>query len=241
MKGIILCGGNGKRLSPLTKTINKHMLPVGQKPMISYPVESLIESGIQDILFIVNNYNFPQIINYLGSGIKGRARFFYRVQEEPAGVAHAISLARGFLRKKEKFIVVLADNIYEEPLQPFINLFDTQAEGAMVLIKKVQDPERYGVAEIENERIINIVEKPRVPKSNYCVTGIYMYDESVFEIIEKLTISERNEYEITDVNNIYAKEGKLRYGELKGYWIDAGTFESLYKANMLIHRQKNKG
>lgn len=232
MKGIILAGGTGSRLFPLSKVTNKHLLPVGQYPMIYHPIFKLKEAGIDEIFIVTGKEHAGAIVNLLGSGYEMGLKFTYRIQDQPGGIAQALSLAEGFV-KNDDCVVILGDNIFQDNLHFFVKRFENQKEGAKILIKEVPDPQRYGVAELDGDRILSIEEKPLAPKSNFCVTGIYMYDSSVFEIIKTLKPSHRGELEITDVNNEYIRRGVLTSDILAGWWTDAGTFESLAHANSL--------
>lgn len=237
MKGIILAGGTGSRLKPLTKILNKHLLPVGPYPMIFWSIQKLRDAGIKEILIITNQHHLSSFIELLGQGEDLGVELHYKIQKnEGGGIADALICAKGFL-KEEKFVVLLGDNIFEDSLLPFIKVYMEQDEGAMVLLKKVEDPCRYGVPVIEQEKnkIKSIIEKPAKPPSAYCVTGIYMYDPMVFNYIETIQPSQRNELEITDVNNLYIKNSKLQYEVLQGWWIDAGTHKSLYKAFQYVN------
>jgi len=233
LKGIILAGGTGSRLYPLTKVTNKHLLPVGQFPMIYYPINKLIESDITEILIVCGKEHMGSIVNLLGSGYDFNAEFTYKIQDQPGGIAQALGLAEKFVGK-DNCVVILGDNIFEDNIKESINEFINQKIGAKILLKYVCDPQRYGVAELKNNKIISIEEKPKYPKSNYAVTGIYMYDSKVFEIIKTLKPSKRGELEITDVNNEYINKNNLSYNILSGWWTDAGEFHSLQKANELI-------
>lgn len=231
MKGVILAGGTGTRLAPLTKLVNKHLLPAGKYPMIHYAVAKLAQAGIDDILLIIGKQSAGLFIDYLGSGKQFGVRLTYRIQEEAGGIAQGLSLAEGFVSPGEKMIVLLGDNLFEDDLKPFTEQFDRQEQGAaMVMLKEVDDLNRYGVPVFLRDSIIFIEEKPSTPKSGFCVTGVYMYDSAVFDIIRKIRPSQRGEMEITDVNNVYAVEGRLRYGVMNGWWTDAGTFDSLREA-----------
>jgi len=233
MKGVILAGGTGSRLYPLTRVSNKHLLPVGREPMIYHPIKKLLGTGIRDILIVTGTEHMGDVVGLLGSGREFECEFTYRVQDQAGGIAEALGLARGFARG-EGVVVILGDNIFEDELGPYVERFAKQGPGARVLLKEVDDPQRFGVAEIEGERIVGIVEKPKQPKSRYCVTGIYMYDDRVFDIVRGLKPSGRGELEISDVNNAYIARGELRFDILQGWWTDAGTFESLSRANELI-------
>ncbi len=232
MRGIVLAGGAGSRLRPLTKVTNKHLLPVGRKPMIYYPVEKLVGAGIEEILVVTGLEHIGDVVNLLGSGRDFGCRFTYKVQDEAGGIAQALGLAENFAGDR-KMVVILGDNVFEDELSGFIEEFTVQAQGAKVLLKEVPDPERYGVAEVEEGRIVGIEEKPEKPKSNLSVAGIYMYPPDVFSIIKTLKPSGRGELEITDVNNEYIQQGALSFSLLKGWWTDAGTFESLTRAGRL--------
>ncbi|WP_054956216.1 sugar phosphate nucleotidyltransferase [Paenibacillus dakarensis] len=231
MKGVILAGGTGTRLYPLTKIINKHLLPVGNAPMICHGIEKLRIAGIKEIVLVISKQSAGLYTELLGGGKEWGVRLTYKVQEEAGGIAQALSLVESVLEPKEKFVVLLGDNLFENSLAPYVKAFQEQEAGARVLLKEVKDPRRYGVPILENNKIVSIEEKPDQPKSNYCVTGIYMYDTSVFGKIREVKPSDRGELEITDVNNEYASEGQLIYDVLDGWWTDAGTFESLYQAS----------
>jgi glucose-1-phosphate thymidylyltransferase len=232
LKAVILAGGTGTRLKPLTYWTNKHLLPVGTYPMICYGVNKLRDSGIRDIVIVTNRAALGGFAEVLGSGRDWGVSIIYRVQEEAGGIAQALELARPLMAPKDKFIVLLGDNLFEESLRPYCDLFAKQQGGAMVLLKKVEDPRRYGVPKLDEAvgRILHIEEKPGIPPSDYCVTGIYFYDTEVFDIIDDVKPSRRGELEITDVNNVFATHGRLSYKEMTGWWTDAGTFESLEEA-----------
>ena len=232
MKGIILAGGTGSRLFPLTKVTNKHLLPVGNKPMILHPIQKLIDAGITDLLIVTGVEHMGDVVNLLGSGKDYNCRFTYKVQDEAGGIAQALGLAEDFC-KDDKSVVFLGDNIVTADLGPYVRSFIEQEKGAKILIKKVHDPKRFGVAEIEGDRIVGIEEKPSQPKSDMAVTGIYFYDPSVFQVVKTLKPSHRGELEITDVNNAYVSEGSMTYDVLEGEWTDAGTFESWFYANQV--------
>ncbi|MCX5813282.1 MAG: sugar phosphate nucleotidyltransferase [Proteobacteria bacterium] len=234
MKGIILAGGLGTRLHPLTKITNKHLLPIYGKPMIYYPIETLINAGITDIMIVTGGNHAGDFLRLLGNGMDfGLKHINYTYQEGEGGIADALSLAEYFA-DRQKICVILGDNIIERNIIKAVKDFETQEEGAKILLKEVPDPERFGVAQIENNRLVNIVEKPRQPTSNLAVIGIYMYDPRVFDIVKTLRPSDRGEFEITDVNNAYVKEEKMTWEMLQGWWTDAGTFESLLRANILV-------
>ncbi|RME76386.1 MAG: spore coat protein [Planctomycetota bacterium] len=233
VNGIILAGGTGSRLYPLTKVTNKHLLPVGRKPMIYWPVEKLVRAGITNILVVTGVEHMGDVVSLLGSGREFGCRFTYRVQDEAGGIAQALGLAEEFSRDR-KMCVILGDNMFEDELHEHVAAFGRQSGGARILLKQVPDPQRYGVPRFEGDRIVEILEKPTEPPSSYAVTGIYFYDPHVFEIIRTLKPSGRGELEITDVNNHYLREGQLAWGTLEGWWTDAGTFESLALANRLV-------
>lgn len=241
MKGIILAGGMGTRLKPLTTVINKHLLPVGPYPMIYWPIRKLREAGITDILLVINETDHGMFEKILGNGQHLRVNLSFVHQKGPNGIADGISLGEKFVGK-EKFIVILGDNLFKDSLKSYINSFLLQEKGAKVLLKEVSDPQRYGIAElnIDNKRIKSIEEKPIHPKSNLCTVGVYMYDSLVFEYISNSEPSERGELEITDVNNMYIKNGELSYDFLNGWWIDAGTHEALHIANSFYYSNKKE-
>lgn len=230
MKGIILAGGTGSRLKPLTRVTNKHLLPVGRYPMIFYPIYKLKQAGISKILIVTGREHMGDVIELLGSGRDFGVEFTYKVQDEAGGIAQALGLAEDFVNG-DRCVVILGDNIFEDDITPYVRSYEQQERGAKILLKEVPDPQRFGVPEIKNGKIIVIEEKPKEPKSNFAVTGIYMYDSVVFDIIKTLKPSARGELEITDVNNAYLKMGTLTYDILKGWWTDAGTPESLFRAN----------
>ncbi|WP_025684992.1 sugar phosphate nucleotidyltransferase [Paenibacillus maysiensis] len=236
MKGVILAGGTGSRLHPLTSLLNKHLLPVGKYPMIVYGIERLRQAGITDMLLIIGKQSAGLYTDFLGSGSNYGVQLTYRIQEKAGGIAEALELAKSYMEPGEKFTVLLGDNLFKEDLGPVIERFGQQPPGsARVLLKKVADAHRYGVPVFDPERpesIARIEEKPQHPQSRYCVTGIYMYDTAVFDKIRQITPSARGELEITDVNNCYAAEGKLEYDILRRYWSDAGTFDSLQEAGV---------
>lgn len=234
MKGVILAGGLGTRLYPLTKITNKHLLPIYDKPMIFYPVETLINAGIIDIMIVTGGNYAGDFLRLIGNGKEfGLKHINYTYQEGEGGIADALSLAEYFA-DGELICVVLGDNIIEKNIMKAVKDFEMQKGGAKILLKEVPDPERFGVAEIENGKLVRVVEKPVQPRSNLAVIGIYMYDSRVFDIIKTLKPSNRGELEITDVNNAYIEEGKMTWEMLQGWWTDAGTFESLLRANILV-------
>ncbi len=233
MKGVVLAGGTGSRLMPLTKVTNKHLLPVGQKPMIYYPIEKLISIGIEEILIVTGVEHMGDVVSLLGSGKDFSCRFTYKVQDEAGGIAQALALAENFSNGR-RLAVILGDNIFQVNLKSYAEKYMAQPAGARILLKQVPHPQRFGVAELSGDKILSIEEKPKSPKSNYAVTGIYFYDAFVFDIIHTLEPSARGEYEITHVNDVYIRKGQLEYDILEGWWTDAGTFESLIKANTLV-------
>lgn len=233
MKGIVLAGGTGSRLFPLTKVTNKHLLPVGKKPMIYYPIEKLIEAGIDEILIVTGTDHMGAVVNLLGSGKDFGCRFTYKVQDEAGGIAQALGLAENFVGN-DTMTVILGDNIFETSLNKALDNYP--GSGGQILLQKVDDPERFGVAELDGDKIIGIEEKPDHPKSDYAVTGIYMFDADVFGLIKTLEPSGRGELEITDVNNHYINKGEMRFSVLDGWWTDAGTPESYKIANRLAYK-----
>lgn len=238
MKGIILAGGLGKRLFPLTKVTNKHLLPIFSKPMVYYPLQTLVDAGIKDILLVTGGNHAGEFLRLLGNGHAfGLKHINYTYQEGEGGIADALRLAEHFA-EGEKIVVILGDNILEKSIKKYVDNFKKQSTGARILIKKVEDPWRFGVVEIKNGEIVSIKEKPKKPKSNYITIGIYMYDSCVFDIAKTLKPSKRGELEITDVNKAYLKKGQLRYDTLKGWWSDSGTFDSLLKANNLVAKKE---
>lgn len=232
MKGIILAGGTGSRLYPLTKVTNKHLLPVGKYPMIFYSVQKLKQAGVNDILIVTGKDHMGDVVNLLGSGSDMGVTFTYKVQDEAGGIAQALDLAEHFVGD-DQMIVILGDNVFADDIAPFVENFRNQQKGAKLLLQQVHDPQRYGVAELDGERIVSIEEKPKSPKSDYAVTGIYMFDNHVFDIVKTLKPSARGELEITDVNNAYIQRDELSFDILEGWWTDAGTHASLAKANEL--------
>ena len=234
LKGVILAGGLGKRLYPLTKITNKHLLPVYGKPMIYYPIQTLVDAGIKDILIVTGGNNAGDFLRLLGNGAEfGLKDINYTYQKGEGGIAEALKLAEHF-SDNDKIVVVLGDNLIEKSIKRHVQDFAKQPKGAKILLKKVDDPERFGVAEIKGSRIVKIVEKPKQPKSDYAVTGIYMYDKKVFDIAKALKPSKRGELEITDVNNEYITRKEMTFSVLDGWWTDCGTHESLLRANNLV-------
>jgi glucose-1-phosphate thymidylyltransferase len=236
MKGVILAGGLGTRLYPLTKVTNKHLLPVYDKPMIYYPIQTLINAGIDDILIVTGGNNAGDFLRLLGNGKEfGLKHINYTYQEGEGGIADALRLAE-FFAGGEKICVVLGDNLIEKNIRKAAKSFQNQAEGAKILLKEVPDPQRFGVPELAGERVVRIEEKPKVPKSKYAVIGIYFYDPQVFEFIRTLKPSDRGELEITDVNNWYIERNVMTWDVLEGWWTDAGTLDSLIRASNLVRQ-----
>jgi len=234
MKGVVLAGGTGSRLNPLTRVTNKHLLPVYDKPMVCYPIKTLVNAGIREILLVTGGKNAGDFLRLLGNGKDfGLKHLNYTYQEGEGGIAEALGLAEHFA-DGDPICVILGDNIIENHICNAVENFKEQKHGAKILVKEVPDAERFGVAEIRGNHVIGIEEKPRAPKSNQAVIGIYLYDATVFEKIRRLKPSGRGELEITDVNNFYVQEGRLTYDRLDGWWTDAGTFESLLRANNLV-------
>ncbi len=234
MKGVILAGGLGTRLLPLTKITNKHLLPVYNQPMIYYPIQALVRAGIQEIVLVTGGHYAGDFLNLLGNGKDFGLSFInYAYQEGEGGIADALRLARVYTGN-ERIVVILGDNIYEKDITPYVQKFE-RLDGAVILLKEVSDPQRFGVAELDaSGRVVDIVEKPKRPKSNLAVTGVYMYDAHVYDIIANLRPSQRGELEITDVNMAYLRMGKLAAEIIDGWWTDAGTFPSLYRATRLV-------
>ena len=237
MKGIVLAGGLGSRLHPLTKVTNKHLLPVYNRPMIHYPIRTLVDAGISEILIVTGGKNAGDFLELLGNGKEfGLKHLNYTYQEGEGGIAAALSLAEDFV-ENDSLCVILGDNIYEKSVRASAEEFRTQGRGARIHLKKVENPQRFGVPIINGDRIVKIEEKPKIPKSEYAVTGLYMYDQRAFEIIKTLKPSGRGELEITDVNNAYLERNEVTYAVVDGWWSDAGTFESLLRANILVASQ----
>lgn len=234
MKGVVLAGGTGSRLFPLTKITNKHLLPIYDRPMIYYPIQTLVDGGIRDILIVTGGRNSGDFLRLLSNGKEfGLKHINYTYQEGEGGIADALGLAEHFA-DGQKICVVLGDNIIEGDIREAAERFRQQPQGAHILLKEVPDAERFGVAELSGDRIVGIEEKPKTPKSNHAVTGIYMYDPTVFDKIRTLVPSKRGELEITDVNNAYIREGTMTFSRLEGWWTDAGTFDSLLRAANLV-------
>jgi glucose-1-phosphate thymidylyltransferase len=230
MKGIILAGGTGSRLYPLTKVTNKHLLPVYDRPMIFYPLQTLLDAGINEIMVVSGKGHAGHFLELLGSGSDWGARFTYEIQDEAGGIAQALGLAEDFA-DDEDVAVVLGDNIFQDDVGEAVQAFKV---GGHIFLKKVEDAHRFGVAQIEGDGVISIEEKPEEPKSDLAVTGLYLYDNEVFKVIRRLKPSGRGELEITDVNNEYIRLGEMSYSLLDGYWSDAGTFESLLRAGNIV-------
>jgi glucose-1-phosphate thymidylyltransferase len=234
MKGVVLAGGTGSRLFPLTKITNKHLLPIYDQPMIYYPIQTLVDAGIRDILVVTGGRNAGDFLRLLSNGKHfGLSHIDFTYQEGEGGIAEALNLAHHFA-DGHKICVILGDNIIEGNIRGAVDEFLKQPRGARILLKEVRDAERFGVAELVGDKVVNIEEKPRRPKSNYAVTGIYMYDTTIFDKINTLEPSSRGELEITDVNNAYIREGTMSFSMLEGWWTDAGTFESLLRASNLV-------
>ncbi|MDA1267426.1 MAG: sugar phosphate nucleotidyltransferase [Planctomycetota bacterium] len=234
MKGVILAGGLGTRLFPLTKITNKHLLPVYDQPMIYYPIRTLVNAGIDDIMIVTGGRKSGDFLSLLGNGKDfGLKHLNYTYQEGEGGIAEALGLCAHWAQG-DSVAVVLGDNLIERNIIDPVAAFREQGQGAKILLKEVHDPQRFGVARLEGDKVIEIIEKPKVPPSNLAVIGIYMYDDRVWNIIEDLEPSDRGELEITDVNNWYIKDGTMTYGVLDGWWTDAGTFESLFSASKLV-------
>jgi len=234
MKGVVLAGGTGSRLNPLTRVTNKHLLPVYDRPMVYYPIQTLVNAGIEEILLVTGGKNSGDFLRLLGNGREfGLKHLNYTYQEGEGGIADALGLAE-YWASGEPICVILGDNIIENNICEAVEKYKKQKQGAKILLKKVSDAQRFGVAEIHDDRVVGIEEKPTVPKSNYAVIGIYLYDATVFQKIRRLKPSGRGELEITDVNNFYVEEAAMTFETLEGWWTDAGTFESLLRASNLV-------
>jgi glucose-1-phosphate thymidylyltransferase len=238
MKGVILAGGTGSRMYPLTKVTNKHLLPVYDRPMIFYPLQTLVNAGIREIMIVSGRGHAGHFLELLGSGVEFGVQLTYEIQEKAGGIAEALGLAESWV-DDESVAVILGDNIFQDSILPDVTSF---RKGAKIFLKEVPDAQRFGVAEIDGDRVISIEEKPEKPKSRYAVTGLYLYDSDVFSVIRTLKPSGRGELEITDVNNAYIKKGEMQFSLLKGFWSDAGTFDSLLRAGLLVqqHRTQEK-
>ena len=236
MKGVILAGGQGTRLYPLTKATNKHLLPVGRVPMIFHAVQQLTGAGITEIMVVTSTEHMGDMVRCLGSGEEFGCAFSYRVQEKPMGIAHGLSLAENFARG-DRVVVMLADNIFGSSIAHVVESFRKQQVGARVVLKKVSDPTRYGVAALDEKQVMYIEEKPKQPPSDYAVVGLYCYDERVFDIIKSLEYSARGELEVTSLNNEYIKLRQMEYDVFEGKWMDAGTPESWFEANRIFFEE----
>lgn len=241
MKGIILAGGTGSRLSPLTKVTNKHLLPVYNKPMIYYPIQTLVSAGIKDIMIVSGKGHAGQFLELLGSGKEFGANFSYAIQEEAGGIAQALALGEDF-SDRGKVAVMLGDNILEDDIGQAVEAFNRQERGAKIFLKEVSNPQSFGIAEIEGKTIKSVEEKPKTPKSNLAIIGVYLYDQQVWDIIKTLKPSGRGELEITDVNNFYVQQGTMTFEILSGWWGDGGeSFDSLLLASQLVaEKEKHK-
>jgi glucose-1-phosphate thymidylyltransferase len=238
MKGVILAGGTGSRMYPLTKVTNKHLLPVYDKPMIYYPLQTLVNAGINEIMIVSGRGHAGHFLELLGSGMEFGVQLTYEIQEKAGGIAEALGLAESWV-DDDPVAVILGDNIFEDSISSDVTSF---RKGAKIFLKEVPDAHRFGVAEINGDQVVSIEEKPEKPKSRYAVTGLYLYDPDVFSVIRKLKPSGRGELEITDVNNAYIKRGEMQFSLLQGFWSDAGTFDSLLRAGLLVqqHRMQDK-
>ena len=232
-----MAGGKGTRLWPVTKVAGKHFLPVGDKPIIYYPILTLQKAGVKDILIVCGPEHTEQYVKLLGTGKEFGVNLFYTIQVEPVGIAHGLGLAKSFSDGK-KVALILGDNIFGDSFEKEFADFDKKDKGAAVVLKQVLDPERFGVAKFKNQKVERVIEKPKNPPSDWAVTGLYLYDNRVFDVVKALKPSDRGEYEITDVNNWYIREGSMDFIKAKKYWIDAGTFDSLHQANILIRKYK---
>ncbi len=239
MKGVILAGGKGTRLHPLTKATNKHLLPVGREPMIYHPIRQLVSVGVRELLVVTSTEHMGDVVRCLGSGEDFGVSLTYRVQEEAGGIAQALALAESWAGGSP-IAVVLGDNIFEYSIAPYAEAFRRQATGARVLLKRVGDPSRYGVAALDEKHVLSIEEKPEQPKSDFAVVGLYFYHNDVFDKIRRIGRSGRGEFEITSVNNLYIGEGSLQYDICHGRWTDAGQFESLHEANQILFETQNQ-
>jgi glucose-1-phosphate thymidylyltransferase len=235
LRGVILAGGKGTRLGELTKVTNKHLLPVGPFPMVYHPLKKMVGAGVKDILLVSGTEHMGDFVELLGSGREYQCSLTYRVQDEAGGIAQALGLAQLFCHDVRS-LVILGDNIFQDPLAPFLAAAEKKPNHAWVMLKRVHDPQRYGVAEVKGDAIISIEEKPKKPRSDYAVAGIYLYPPDVFGVIKTLKPSGRGELEITDVNRYYLEQGRLGFRPLEGYWTDAGTLESLIHANQLVQQ-----
>ena len=239
MKGIILAGGMGTRLFPLTKATNKHLLPLGKEPMLYHPIRQMCGAGIQAILVVTSTQQMGDVVNCLGSDMEFGCSLTYKVQEQAAGIADALRLGEPFAGK-DKICVMLGDNVFENSIAPYAANFERQERGARVVVKEVGEPERYGVAAMDERQILDIEEKPKNPKSKFAVVGLYFYDDQVWDIIRASRRSERGEFEITSVNNVYIERKQLMFDVCQGRWSDAGTFESWMEASKLMFEKNNE-
>ncbi len=240
MKGVVLAGGTGSRLSPLTRVTNKHLLPVYDKPMIYYPLQTLVDAGIRDIMIVTGGNNAGDFLKLLRNGSDfGLQQLSFAYQDGEGGIADALRLAEPYIRG-EKVCVILGDNVIEGSIRAAKEKFERQPSGAMIMLKEVPDPERFGVPVFEDGRIVRVEEKPKQPASPYAVVGVYFYDWTIFNRIRLLKPSGRGEYEITDINNSYLAEGQLAYEMLEGTWTDAGTFESLWRASTMMREKAQR-
>ncbi len=238
MKGIVLAGGLGTRLRPLTKVTNKHLLPVYDRPMIYYPLDTLCRAGIREIMLVTGGNSAGDFLRLLGNGAEfGLNNIYYAYQEGERGIADALRLCEHFA-EGQRIVVILGDNILQDDIAPYVRKFQAQSSGARILLKEVDDPQRFGVPVLQGDRIVEIEEKPERPKSRFAVTGIYMFDRRVFDFIKSLKPSQRGELEIADVHNRYIREGDLCYDVIAGWWSDAGTFESLFRAGEFVARDR---
>lgn len=237
MKGVVLAGGSGTRLLPLTRAVNKHLLPVGDVPMVLHAIRKLVRAGIDEVLVVTSPESVGGFGRLLGSGEEHGCRISFRLQDRPGGIAEALALAEGFAAGGP-LVALLGDNLIEDDLTPYLERFRAQGSGARVLLKETDEPERFGIAEVEGGRVVGLEEKPAQPSSRLAVVGVYFYDHRVFELIRTLPRSARGELEITDVNRAYLARGELEYDLLRGWWIDAGTHESLAEANRLVCQSK---
>jgi glucose-1-phosphate thymidylyltransferase len=240
-KGVILAGGLGSRLLPLTKITNKHLLPVYNRPMIHWPILSLLEAGINDVMIVTGGSFAGDFLQLLANGKElGLRDLHYTYQEGEGGIADALSLAEDFV-DRDRVVVILGDNIFEQSIKPHVDRYREQPSGAKILLKEVPDPKRFGVPELDGDKVVGIEEKPERPKSQYAVTGVYMYDDHVWDMVKGLEPSKRGELEITDVNNAYIRRGDLTWNAIEGWWSDAGTFESLLQASNLVRARETSG
>ncbi len=239
MKGIILAGGKGTRLFPLTKATNKHLLPLGKEPMLFHPIRHMVGAGIKDILVVTSTQHMGDVVNCLGSGAEFGCSLTYKVQEDAGGIADALRLGESF-SGQDKICVMLGDNVFEQSIDPYVQNFAKQPKGARVVVKEVGEPDRYGVAAMDERQIVEIEEKPKNPKSSFAVVGLYFYDSQVWDIIRGIKPSARGELEITSVNNAYIERKQLMFDVCEGRWTDAGTFESWMEASTLMFENDNK-